>query len=559
MSSSFAFPAALNPIKSQPLTGEMTRESESHELEGFSGLLADKMNQYESEDLASQYGERAPTENADLAAPKFSATQLEGLRELAALVDRAHQHVEAARDGAVGAADPGSGADIMRSITNQLAAVQTAFDETPIANMVKALRSAVMKLEDAQLLSKDVPAAATEAIRQLSGFLRDIGIEAAPPSDGFGDLPPIAISTSQSAPAKVSRVESEKSATLAASTRGAASSLPTSGAGKASADVPIVPQDADPPGIPQTHASGFPKAILPPQTMPIDPQNARIQESTSGDILLKHAMANGGNTVDLAGKPATTALSGSQPIAAMEIGKVGTVEPGTQPAQNMTAYANSTDAGATANPGNTVDLAGKPATTALSGSQPIAAMEIGKVGIAEPGTQPFQNMTAYANSADARAAAAFDPVSAQTGGSPTPAFAFARSIAAQIRGKTVEDGRTRIELTPRGLGDIEIEVARDDFGKHRIVLRAENPAVLTAFRNDRELILNVLRDSGLSIESGDLDFEGFERQTSSGDSERERRTFSARSLEASLLEPATGSPVDAPHLAASDHALNIVT
>ena len=117
MSSSFAFPAALNPIKSQPLSGEMSRESESQELEGFSGLLADTMNQYESEDLASQYGERALTENADLVAPKFSATQLEGLRELAALVERAHQHVEAARDGAVGAADPGSGADIMRSIS----------------------------------------------------------------------------------------------------------------------------------------------------------------------------------------------------------------------------------------------------------------------------------------------------------------------------------------------------------------------------------------------------------------------------------------------------------
>ncbi|MEM9475703.1 MAG: hypothetical protein AAGA71_10430 [Pseudomonadota bacterium] len=90
-----------------------------------------------------------------------------------------------------------------------------------------------------------------------------------------------------------------------------------------------------------------------------------------------------------------------------------------------------------------------------------------------------------------------------------PAFSFARNIAAQVRGTTFEEGKTRVELTPRGLGDIEVEVARDDSGKLRVVLRAENAAVLTAFRNDRDMILGMLRDGGVPLEDGEVAFESF--------------------------------------------------
>lgn len=87
--------------------------------------------------------------------------------------------------------------------------------------------------------------------------------------------------------------------------------------------------------------------------------------------------------------------------------------------------------------------------------------------------------------------------------------AFSRNLAAQLRGANVSEGVTRIELTPRGLGDVEIDLRHDEAGKLRIVLKAENPAVLNAFRTDREMILSVLRDGGVSVDEGELSFESF--------------------------------------------------
>ena len=99
---------------------------------------------------------------------------------------------------------------------------------------------------------------------------------------------------------------------------------------------------------------------------------------------------------------------------------------------------------------------------------------------------------------------------AKTSAEPTAAFSFARNVAAQVRGTSFEEGKTRIELAPRGLGDIEVEVARDDAGKLKVVLRAENPSVLTAFRGDRDVIVNMLRESGLEVDEAEVGFESFE-------------------------------------------------
>jgi flagellar hook-length control protein FliK len=90
--------------------------------------------------------------------------------------------------------------------------------------------------------------------------------------------------------------------------------------------------------------------------------------------------------------------------------------------------------------------------------------------------------------------------------------AFARHLAAQVSGARISEGSTRIELTPRGLGDIEIDMRHDEAGKLRVVLKADNPAVLTAFRQDRDLLLGALRDSsGGEIAGSDVDlsFESF--------------------------------------------------
>ena len=82
-------------------------------------------------------------------------------------------------------------------------------------------------------------------------------------------------------------------------------------------------------------------------------------------------------------------------------------------------------------------------------------------------------------------------------------------VRAQIAGVRLSEGRTRIELTPRGLGDIEIDL-RQDGGQLRVVLRAENPAVLAGLRMDREGLVAMLRDGGVALGDGALSFESFD-------------------------------------------------
>lgn len=107
------------------------------------------------------------------------------------------------------------------------------------------------------------------------------------------------------------------------------------------------------------------------------------------------------------------------------------------------------------------------------------------------------------------AAAAADAARAADPG-PPPASGFARNLALQIRGASFSEGNTRIALSPRGLGEIEIDLRPDEAGRLRIVLRAENPAVLMALRGDREGLLGVLAEGGVGIEDADLSFEDFQ-------------------------------------------------
>lgn len=95
-----------------------------------------------------------------------------------------------------------------------------------------------------------------------------------------------------------------------------------------------------------------------------------------------------------------------------------------------------------------------------------------------------------------------------------PPSGFARNLTQQIRSASFTDGQTRITLAPRGLGEIEIDMLPDEAGKLRIVLRAENPAVLQALRGDRDGLLLALADGGTNVEDANLDFEDFSRRHS---------------------------------------------
>lgn len=106
------------------------------------------------------------------------------------------------------------------------------------------------------------------------------------------------------------------------------------------------------------------------------------------------------------------------------------------------------------------------------------------------------------------------PAPAQQSQTPAQAQAngFARNLGGQIRGVSFTEGTTRIELTPQGLGKMEIEIAPDDNGKLRVVVRAENAAVLNALRSDRDMLAGLIRDGGASVEDGAMSFEGFDQR-----------------------------------------------
>ncbi len=150
------------------------------------------------------------------------------------------------------------------------------------------------------------------------------------------------------------------------------------------------------------------------------------------------------------------------------------------------------------------------------------------------------------------------PARAQASADPSPSFMLARNAAAQIRGKVFEEGKTRVELSPRGLGDVEVEVARDDSGKLRVVLRVENPAVLTAFRQDREALLSVLREGGFEIDDSELAFEGFDGHGFRQSHERHRSSDPRRvSNSAALIDQNDDVPPPS-RMPSAQSGLNIV-
>ncbi|MBL4749734.1 MAG: hypothetical protein JKX71_03965 [Amylibacter sp.] len=90
-----------------------------------------------------------------------------------------------------------------------------------------------------------------------------------------------------------------------------------------------------------------------------------------------------------------------------------------------------------------------------------------------------------------------------------PARSFSQNVASQMQGKPIGEGITRIELAPRGLGNVIIELQKKETGDIQIIVKAENPAVLHALRTDREMLLSVLSDEVSAQDGVDLQFEEF--------------------------------------------------
>lgn len=92
---------------------------------------------------------------------------------------------------------------------------------------------------------------------------------------------------------------------------------------------------------------------------------------------------------------------------------------------------------------------------------------------------------------------------------PAPApSGFAASLANQVKGVQVSEGTTRIDLHPRGLGALEIDLAHGETGL-KVTVRAENATVLAALRDNRDVLAAVLRDANVAVQGQSLGFESF--------------------------------------------------
>ncbi len=141
---------------------------------------------------------------------------------------------------------------------------------------------------------------------------------------------------------------------------------------------------------------------------------------------------------------------------------------------------------------------------------------------------------------------------------PSPAQGLARNLAGQIRGVSFAEGTTKIELTPQGLGKMEIEISADEAGKLRVVLRAENPAVLNAMRSDREMLAGLLRDGGASVGEEAMSFEDFGQQGQAAQQGQQAGANSRLVLEDEAEPEIDIAPVAQPAIAA-DGRLNVLT
>ncbi len=95
----------------------------------------------------------------------------------------------------------------------------------------------------------------------------------------------------------------------------------------------------------------------------------------------------------------------------------------------------------------------------------------------------------------------------------TQAARFANLVNGQIRNAQWSENRTLIQLTPRGLGDIEIDVQSDIGGKIRATIRVENPMVLDMLREEKTGLHELLKSRGFDLTDSELNFEEFDKSS----------------------------------------------
>lgn len=120
---------------------------------------------------------------------------------------------------------------------------------------------------------------------------------------------------------------------------------------------------------------------------------------------------------------------------------------------------------------------------------------------------------------------------------------FHDAVLSQIKTAEIASDRVRVELNPRGLGHIEIEVSTEQSAAQRVTVRADNPHVLQALRDERAVLIQTL---GLSDEA-QLQF----------DDRRQDRDME-QSTQRKGPGPEQGSEPDMPALRASAAHHNVI-
>lgn len=101
--------------------------------------------------------------------------------------------------------------------------------------------------------------------------------------------------------------------------------------------------------------------------------------------------------------------------------------------------------------------------------------------------------------------------SARAAESQTPRFS--QAVVSQVRAVDIQEGVTKVELTPRGLGNVEIEMKTNSDGSLSVVVRAENSHVLSSLREERDLLALAISDAG----QGTFEFQEFSKEEQSQD------------------------------------------
>ena len=79
--------------------------------------------------------------------------------------------------------------------------------------------------------------------------------------------------------------------------------------------------------------------------------------------------------------------------------------------------------------------------------------------------------------------------------------AVADALLSQVKSADVQEGRTTINLQPRGLGSIEVEMMKEHDTTYKVIVRVENPMVLQMLREERHMLAQIIGISDSDVMS----------------------------------------------------------